>query len=87
VARENVYAPIYLLMAAMLVLGLIAALLVRPVAPRWWREAPEAAAAVAAPAAAPAPARWGMRMAAWSAVLIPLGWGAWFTVQKVLTLL
>jgi len=86
-AREAVYAPIYLLMAAMLALGLLAALLVRPVAAHWWREAPEVAATVMAAAETPAPARWGLRAAAWSAMLIPLGWGAWFTVQKVLTLL
>ncbi|WP_303793511.1 hypothetical protein [Sandarakinorhabdus limnophila] len=30
---------------------------------------------------------WGLRLAAWSAVLIPLTWGGWFTVQKALVLL
>ncbi|WP_439545684.1 OFA family MFS transporter [Sandarakinorhabdus sp.] len=85
-AREAVYAPIYLLLAAMLALGLIAALLVRPVAAHWWREAP-AAEAVTSVAAAPVAARWGLRLATWSAVLLPLGWGAWFTVQKLVLLL
>jgi MFS family permease len=84
VAREAVYAPIYLMLAAMLALGLVAALLVRPVAAHWWREAP--AVAFAGTVATPAAPRWGLRAAAWSAVLIPLGWGAWFTVQKVATL-
>lgn len=86
VAREAVYAPIYLMLAVMLALGLIAALLVRPVAAHWWREAPAVVAAAAGPASQ-APANWGLRLASWSAVLLPLGWGAWFTVQKVLLLL
>lgn len=85
-AREAVYAPIFLMLAAMLLLGLVAALLVRPVAAHWWREAPVVAVAAAEPTAVTAgnPA---LRLATWSAVLLPLGWGAWFTVQKVLLLL
>jgi hypothetical protein len=32
-------------------------------------------------------AAWGLRIAAWSVVLIPLAWGGWFTVQKAAVLL
>jgi hypothetical protein len=74
------------MLAAMLALGLIAALLVRPVAAHWWQDAPDAAAA-AAGTAAPARARWGLRLAGWSAVLLPLAWGAWFTLQKAVLLI
>ncbi len=89
-AREDVYAPIYLMLAAMLALGLIAALLVKPVAERWWRAAPEASFDTEAPimdTQNAASAQWNLRIAAWSAVLLPLGWGAWFTVQKAILLL
>lgn len=86
VPREAVYTQIYLMLAALLALGLIAALLVRPVAAHWWRDAPPVTISTAAPVAA-IPARWSLRLAAWSAMLLPLGWGGWFTVQKMLLLL
>lgn len=84
-AREAVYAPIFLMLAAMLLVGLVAALLVRPVAARWWRDAPRPAVIADAPAQAN-PARWGLRLTSWIAVVLPLGWGAWFTVNKVVLL-
>ncbi|WP_353217533.1 OFA family MFS transporter [Sandarakinorhabdus sp.] len=90
-AREAVYAPIFLMLAGMLVAGLVAALLVRPVALRWWRDAAIAPGAIAdgtpqSPAVAPV-IRPGLRMAAWSPVVLPMLWGAGFTVQKLVLLL
>jgi MFS family permease len=87
VPREALYAPIFQLLAAMLALGLIAALMVRPVAAHWWQDGAPATAASASAPALPATPRWGLRLAAWSAVLLPLAWGAWFTVQKAALLL
>jgi hypothetical protein len=88
VAREAVYGPIFLLLAGLLALGLIAALLVKPVASELWVEDEEPSQPLlAAASAAPPAAAWGLRFAAWSAVLIPLAWGGWFTVQKAVVLL
>ena len=88
VAREAVYGPIFLLLAGLLALGLIAALLVKPVASEVWVEDEEPSQPLlAAASAAPPAAAWGLRFAAWSAVLISLAWGGWFTVQKAVVLL
>jgi MFS family permease len=87
VPREAVYGPIFLMLAGLLALGLVAALLVRPVRADLWVEDETAPAAVPA-TTGPAPAAaWGVRLAAWSAVLIPLAGGAWFTVKKAVVLL
>lgn len=87
-ARETVYGPIFLMLAGLLALGLVAALQVRPVLADKWVDdedaAPALAVATAAPAARPA---WGPRFAAWATVLVPLAWGGWFTVQKAAILL
>ena len=86
VPHNAVYGPIFLMLAGLLALGLVAALLVKPVAHGLWVE--ERAAPLALPAtAAAAPAAWGLRLAAWSVVLIPLVWGGWFTVQKASALI
>jgi MFS family permease len=85
-AREAVYGPIYLLLAGMLALGLVAALLVKPVAERWWQVAPDTQSPLPDTQQAANP-RWGHRIAAWSAVLLPLLWGAWFTLKKAILLL
>lgn len=87
VAREAVYGPIFLALAGLLALGLIAALLVKPVASDLWIDDDDTPAALPAATAASPAAAWGLRLAAWSAVLIPLTWGGWFTVQKALVLL
>jgi MFS family permease len=87
VAREAVYGPIFLALAGLLALGLIAALLVKPVASDLWIDDDDTPAALPAATAASPAAAWGLRFAAWSAVLIPLTWGGWFTVQKALVLL
>jgi hypothetical protein len=86
--RETVYGPIFVMLGGLLALGLIAALLVRPVAANKWviddEARPEVAVAASASLAAP---MWGLRLAAWGAVLMPLAWGGWFTVQKAAILL
>ena len=87
VAREAVYGPIFLALAGLLALGLVAALLVKPVASNLWVQDEDAPAALPAGGATAAAAAWGLRLAAWSAVLIPLAWGGWFTVQKAAVLL
>ena len=76
------------LMMGGVTLGLIAALLVKPVASELWVEDEEPSQPLlAAASAAPPAAAWGLRFASWSAVLIPLAWGGWFTVQKAVVLL
>jgi MFS family permease len=86
VARADAYDPIFLMLAGLLLAGLVAALLVRPVAGHRWQAAPDADRAAAGPAATPQ-ARPALRLAAWSAVLLPLAWGGWFTLQKAALLL
>ena len=85
VPREAVYGPIFQMLAGMLALGLVAALLVRPVPADLWADddAPASREGGTATAARPA---WGLRLMTWSAVLIPLAWGGWFTVAKAILL-
>ena len=87
VPREAVYAPIFAALAGLLVIGLIAALLVRPVAAQWWQDGEAPEATLPASAGTATTARWGLRAASWGAVLLPLAWGAWFTLQKAAALL
>jgi hypothetical protein len=87
VAREAVYGPIFLALAGLLALGLVAALLVKPVAADLWVDDEDLPQALPITTAAAPAAAWGLRLAAWSAVLIPLAWGGWFTVQKAVVLL
>lgn len=85
--REAVYGPIFLMLAGLLALGLVAALLVKPVRADLWVEDEALSPALAATTNAAAPAAWGLRLAAWSAVLVPLAWGGWFTLNKAIVLL
>ncbi|WP_156255894.1 OFA family MFS transporter, partial [Sandarakinorhabdus oryzae] len=87
VPREAVYGPIFLMLAGLLALGLVAALLVRPVRADLWVEDDGPPPALTAVSGTAAPAAWSLRLGAWGAVLIPLAWGAWFTVQKAAVLL
>lgn len=87
VAREAVYGPIFLMLAGLLALGLVAALLVRPVADDLWVEDEDLPQALPSTTAAPPATAFGLRIVAWSAVLTPLAWGGWFTVQKMAVLL
>lgn len=89
VPRDAVYGPIFLLLAGLLAVGLVAALLVRPVRDDLWQDDPEGPASAspihAAGHAAPG-AAWGLRLAGWGAVVLPLAWGASFTIEKALVL-
>ncbi|WP_020480456.1 OFA family MFS transporter [Sandarakinorhabdus sp. AAP62] len=87
VAREAVYGPIFLMLAGLLALGLVAALLVKPVRADLWQQDAESPPALASTTAAAVPAAWGLRLLAWATVLAPLAWGASFTVQKAAVLL
>lgn len=92
--REQVYNQTMYILAAMLVIGLICNLLVRPVADRHFMTDAELAeekrlARELSPAAAPgtAPAAQGAThplwlVLAWAAVGVPLAWGVWRTLNS-----
>jgi hypothetical protein len=85
------------LLAGLLVIGLVANMLVRPVAHKWYMSDAEitalqatVGAATQAPFAANAsPTTGGLSLAsslAWAAVGIPILWGIWMTLAKVAVL-
>lgn len=94
---DQIYSPIFLVLACMLLIGFIANLLVRPVADKWFmteqelraeRQQTLAAQQVADASVASADTQ-GLSLGvviAWSAVGIPLAWGTWITVTKALPL-
>ena len=91
VPRTEVYTRIFVVLAGMLAVGLVANLLVRPVpaARLHMDEAMAEASAAAAPGdvAHALSAAGALRAAAaWLAVLIPIGWGVWLTVTKAAAL-
>jgi MFS transporter len=93
---DQIYGPIFLILAGLLVGGFIANLLVRPVADRWhMTDAHIAEERAKLRETAPAGSgsygigKGGLDAKAvpfWLLVLIPLGWGVWITVQKAFTL-
>jgi MFS family permease len=98
VPRSTVYDTTMYVLAGLLVIGLICNLLVRPVAPKYFmteeqlaaerKRAHDIAAANAIGAApvnnaAPSPA---LVYLAWIGVGIPILWGVWITLQKVMVL-
>jgi MFS family permease len=90
VPRSSVYDVTLYLLAGLLVVGLIANLLVRPVAQKWFMSDDQLAAVhgTASPVtSSPAPAAAaGVSVAsllAWTAVGIPILWGVWITLAKV----
>ena len=99
VAKEFVYDQTLYVMAGLLAVGLVANLLVRPLAPRWFMPASELAALQGArPAAVPAQAGldqggapqgigldgFGIGVAgAWLCVLLPIAWGLYMTLSKI----
>ncbi len=90
VPRSSVYDVTLYLLAGLLLIGLVANLLVRPVPRRWFMPEQEVAAtrgpAVAAGEAVTATdgGRLGLvAVLAWGAVGIPILWGVWITVAKV----
>ncbi|MCX7061235.1 MAG: OFA family MFS transporter [Gammaproteobacteria bacterium] len=93
VAPSRVYDTTMLILAALLVVGFLCNLLIRPVAPKWHltpaemtdagKMTPETALGSTPPATVPAAASpVGLVLIAWLAVGIPLAWGVAQTVAK-----
>ena len=90
---DQIYGPIFYVLAAMLGIGFIANLLVRPVADKYFMTDTELAAEkkIAHEQAAPKTTKasqvkntsgsW-LAVFAWVAVLIPISYGIWSTLQK-----
>ena len=90
---DQIYAPIFMTLAGLLVVGFIANLLVKPVAPQHFmteaelaeekriahEKSMQAGSAVAATGAESHPV---LVKLAWAAVLIPISYGVWSTIQK-----
>jgi MFS family permease len=92
VPRAAVYDVTLYLLAGLLVIGLVANLLVRPVASKWFMSDAEIAARQIKPEAAAAAqpsttAGFSLASAlAWAAVGLPILWGVWITLTKVAVL-
>lgn len=97
VPYAEIYAPIFMTLAALLGIGFVANLLVRPVADKYFMTDSELAAerAVGASGSVTAQAASGTTAAAtpallvklaWIVVLIPISYGIWMTVQKAWSL-
>jgi MFS family permease len=93
IPRADVYPPIYWILAAMLVAGFIANLLIKPVDPRFHMAEGPALATAANAAAGPAASissSGGFSVTvllAWAAVCLPIAWGIYETVIKAAVLL
>ncbi len=93
IPRDAVYPPIYWTLAAMLAIGFVANLLVKPVAPRFHmaeEPGPEATADAVAVPAGPVAASGGLTgivLLAWLAVCVPIAWGVYETLVKAAVLL
>ena len=94
---DQIYAPIYYVLAGLLVVGFIANLLVRPVDHKWHMTQAELDAEHARLHEAKEPVKSGSygigkggidakAVPFWLLVSIPLAWGVWQTVQKALVL-
>ena len=99
VAPDQIYGPIFYILAGLLVVGFVANLLVRPVNPKWHMSEADVAAEQAklkasSSTAAAATSDGGIGMGGidfkstlfWLFVGIPLAWGIWNTVEKALVL-
>jgi MFS family permease len=93
IPRDQVYQPIFLMLAAMLVVGFVANLFVKPVADRFHMPADETPAPItvdgSTSAAEALEAKTGsspMVVFAWVAVGIPILWGIYMTVSKAVIL-
>jgi hypothetical protein len=94
VPRSSVYDVTLYLLAGLLVIGLVANLLVRPVARKWFMpdaevEALQIRTGGGTSAVAASSAAGGISLAmvlAWAVVGIPILWGVWITLAKVAVL-
>ncbi|MGI8724559.1 MAG: OFA family MFS transporter [Methyloceanibacter sp.] len=97
VPRDQLYDPIFYVLAGLLVAGFIANLLIRPLHQRWFMKDEEVAelqavdrkAAERVKAVSPGAANEAFDLKAilaWAAVGIPLAWGVWITFDKALIL-
>jgi MFS family permease len=94
VPPNEIYHPIFYVLAGLLVAGFIANLLIRPLDKKWFMSDEEVAALQAklksrfeGPAATAVKAGFDLKaMLAWAAVGIPLAWGIWITLEKALVL-
>ena len=97
VAPDQVYGPIFYILAGMLVVGFVANLMVRPVNPKWHMTEEQLVQERAKLHEKSAVARSGSfgigkggldakAAAFWLLVGIPLAWGVWKTVEKALVL-
>ncbi len=98
IAPDQIYGPIFYILAGMLVVGFIANLLVRPVNPKWHMSDAEVAeeqaklmhtSATAVQSGSFGIGKGGLDVKAalfWLFVGVPLAWGIWNTFQKALTL-
>lgn len=97
VPYDQIYAPIFLVLAGLLVVGFVANLLVKPVAEKFYMTDAELAAArqlahekiatgngstSAINTALPSATKPALVTMAWALVLIPISYGVWSTVQK-----
>jgi MFS family permease len=85
VAKAFVYDQTFYVMAGLLAAGFLANLLVRPLAARWFADAPGPLPATPpARPAGPAPHTSAATLAvAWACVLLPMAWGLYMTLSKV----
>ena len=97
VAPDQIYGPIFFILAGMLVVGFIANLLVRPVNPKWHMSDAEVAEELAklheksttVQTGSFGIGKGGLDLKAilfWTLVGVPLAWGVWNTFQKALVL-
>jgi MFS family permease len=91
VPRESVYDVTLYSLAGLLVLGFLANLTIRPVAPRWWMPADGVSAngSLGAAGGSFGIGKGGLTPAAalaWTCVGIPIAWGVWLTLSKTLIL-
>ena len=94
---DQIYAPIYYVLAGLLVIGLIANILVRPVNPKWHMSEKEMHDLHVKLHESDEPSQSGSfgigkggldakALPFWLLVGVPLAWGVWKTVQKAIVL-
>ena len=91
---DQIYHPIFYVLAGLLVAGFIANLLIRPLDKKWFMSEEEVAALQAKLKSRVERGASGRRqggfdikaLLAWAAVGIPLAWGIWITLEKALVL-